>query len=879
MRIPAIALASAARLRRPLIALSFGLAIMALHIGGHLAFLDAQFADARFHLVRSSPSKQIAIVAIDAQSLSERPVWPWPRSWHAEMVDRLMEAGAAQIVLDIDFSAASTPAEDEALTAALRRAGDRVILPVFQQRAQQQSSEMIQSFPLAAFAERARIASVNIRADGDGIVREMRHFETWAGTLVPTLATAAAGSTDPASGSYFIDYGIKIEDFLVLSYVDVLDRRVPRGLLAGKIVFVGSTALELGDIAATPVNALTPGTIVQALATSSLLQGRTLHKVAPLPLLVVTVLAFMSVASSVRQRPWGRALGIVVAWVIGIFVASAAVQAVVPVMVDVTPLMLAIVAAAAVEFIARLRHLDLTVIGQSIALRRSSTIMRRVVENTFDGLLTLDAEGTIRSVNPAAERILRRGSATLVERPFASLVPSLPTEKSADWLSYLADQGAPQEITVLNAKGVPVATEIAVTRLADEPTVAFIAVLRDITERKTAVAAAARNLARLRDAIDSVASGFVLFDADERLVICNQTLRDLYPNIAHLLVPGRRAEEIVRARARSGYPRASDEEIEQIAAERMNRYRNPEKPFEVPTEGERWVLVDERRTSEGGIVGIHTDITAARRHEIELRTAHDQAHAANRSKSQFLANMSHELRTPLNAIIGFSEVMKSELMGRLGTDIYRGYITDIHDSATHLLAIINDILDVSSIEAGKPRLKESLLSPEELCRSVETLMSGKLQEANIAMRVEIRGVTCGLWADGRLIKQMLINLVSNSIKFSAAGTTILLTVAQAAERSILFSVEDKGIGIAPEDMDRILRPFEQVESAMTRSRDGVGLGLALVKSMAEAHGAALELKSVPHQGTTVTIAFPPERVHEWPGGSPQASARPKAASR
>ncbi|HEV8391969.1 MAG TPA: HAMP domain-containing sensor histidine kinase, partial [Dongiaceae bacterium] len=230
------------------------------------------------------------------------------------------------------------------------------------------------------------------------------------------------------------------------------------------------------------------------------------------------------------------------------------------------------------------------------------------------------------------------------------------------------------------------------------------------------------------------------------------------------------------------------------------------------------------------------------------------------------------------AVIGFSEIMTAELMGPLGTEAYRGYVKDIHESATHLLAIINDILDVSSIEAGMPRLKEFLISVEEICRSVETLMSGKLQEANIAMTVELHGVTCGLWADGRLVKQMLINLVSNSIKFSAANTHIKLSVTQMSDRTMQFSVDDQGIGIAPSDLDRILRPFEQVENALSRSRDGVGLGLALVKSMAEAHDATLQISSVQHEGTSVTIAFPPERVHEWPAGKPHDRARPRAAS-
>jgi two-component system cell cycle sensor histidine kinase PleC len=201
-------------------------------------------------------------------------------------------------------------------------------------------------------------------------------------------------------------------------------------------------------------------------------------------------------------------------------------------------------------------------------------------------------------------------------------------------------------------------------------------------------------------------------------------------------------------------------------------------------------------------------------------------------------------------------------MGPLGSDLYRGYAKDIHDSASHLLAIINDILDISSIESGVHRLKESMLSPEEVCRSVEKLMSGRMEWAGIQLVVSTKGVTGGLWADSRLVKQMLLNLVSNAVKFSASNTRILLSVTQTSDRAIRFSVEDQGIGIAAADIERILRPFEQVENAWSRSHDGVGLGLALVQSMAQAHDATLRIDSAVSEGTTVTIVFPPERYRE-----------------
>jgi PAS domain S-box-containing protein len=845
------------RIRHALIAVTVGLLIVGLHAGGSLRFFDAAFDEARFRLVRSDPSPQIAIVAIDANSLEKRPLWPWPRSWHATLVDRLVDAGAAQIVLDIDFSAASTKAEDTALAAALHRAGERVILPVFQQPAQQQSNAMVENFPMAALAERARIASANIHADGDGIVRRMPQLLEWGGALVPTLAAAAAGSR--TTDEFLIDYGIRAEAFPTVSYVDLLEGRAPTGLFAGKIVFVGATALELGDVAATPVNGLTPGLKLQALGTSSLLQGRALHKVVAWPILVLAIALFFAVARLCRGRHWLSVIGLGVAWSAGVFALSTTLQMAAPVMLDVAPLVLSVVSAVFASLVSRVRDLDLTVVGQSIALRRSSNLMRRVVENTFDGLLTLDRDGTIKSANPAAERILGRRSAELVERSFASFVASLPAEKGAAWLTYLAEERQPQEASVQGPDGAAIATEIAVTRLPDEPSAAFIVVLRDIAERKAAIAAAARNLNRLKDAIDSVGSGFALFDADERLVTCNQQLRALYPSIAHMLVPGWHVEDLVRAKVTNTNPGASSQEIERQVAERLRQFRNPGEPFEFSVGVNRWLQINERRTSEGGIVGIHTDITQARQQEAQLRGALDQAQSANRSKSQFLANMSHELRTPLNAVIGFSEVMKTELMGPLGSDLYRGYAKDIHDSASHLLAIINDILDISSIESGVHRLKESLLSPEEVCRSVEKLMSGRMDWAGIQLVVSTKGVTGGLWADNRLLKQMLLNLVSNAVKFSPSNTRILLSVTQTGDRSIQFAVTDQGIGIAPADIERILRPFEQVENAWTRGHDGVGLGLALVQSMTQAHDATLRIDSVLGEGTTVTIVFPPAR--------------------
>ena len=268
----------------------------------------------------------------------------------------------------------------------------------------------------------------------------------------------------------------------------------------------------------------------------------------------------------------------------------------------------------------------------------------------------------------------------------------------------------------------------------------------------------------------------------------------------------------------------------------------------------------------GAFVATLHDVTELSRREAELKLARDQAEAASESKTQFLANMSHELRTPLNAVIGFSEIMHGELLGPIGTESYRGYSGSIHDSATHLLSIINDILDISSIESGTPKLVEELHEPTQLCRSVVALVLGRANQAQVALEVMVDPQIDLLHADGRMVKQMLINLVGNAIKFSPKRGKIEIKVAPTGDGQggMIFTVRDHGIGIAKEDIPRIMKPFEQVETAFSRNHDGVGLGLPLVNSMARLHGALFTIDSELNKGTAASILFPPYRVKARP---------------
>ncbi|MGF1628995.1 MAG: PAS domain-containing sensor histidine kinase [Kiloniellaceae bacterium] len=261
-----------------------------------------------------------------------------------------------------------------------------------------------------------------------------------------------------------------------------------------------------------------------------------------------------------------------------------------------------------------------------------------------------------------------------------------------------------------------------------------------------------------------------------------------------------------------------------------------------------------------GYRGTAENITALRQREEALISAKESAELANRAKTEFLANMSHELRTPLNAVIGFSEIMESELLGPLGSSQYKSYAADIHESAQHLLTLINDILDVAKIEAGAHELRDEEVDPYDVVSAVERLVAERAKRAELTLTVTLQEKLPRLRADERKLKQVLLNLMSNAIKFTPEGGRVALAARYAPDGTFVFEVSDTGIGIALEDIPRAFAPFEQVDSRLSRQFEGTGLGLPLSDGFVRLHGGHLELKSEPGVGTRAIVTLPRDRV-------------------
>ena len=725
-------------------------AVLALgYFLGAFAPFDRLLLDSAFSLTARRAGSDLLVIEIDRKSLQSLNAWPWPRAFHAALLDRLRQDGADLVAFDIDFSSASTASGDRAFARAIAAMPGRVVLPSFVQAAGDHGGGTADAVPIDLFRAQALLGAVNVFPDTDGRLRRYRPAQGFQDGSPPTMVDrllAGAAVDRPADrsvdrsvgeGGFYIDYGIRPDTIAHLSYVDALTGRYDPRLVAGRRVLVGATALELGDRFAVPRYGFLPGVDVQALAYESIVQRRAIARLgAAWTLAGIGIVTWLAYRLMIGR--WRRALGAGLALALAIVALQAGLQVLAAVAVDAASWLAAVLGCLAIAVTREAELLAKATRDLRDATRRQEALTRSVFSDSSDGIMVVNALGLVEAVNPAAERLLGQPAAGIIDNPLALFLPGLGFAVSGGTEAGAAPLTLSREIVLALPGRGEIALAVVVTK------------------------------SRLQIEADAAAT-------------------DVY-------------------------------------------------------------------------VVTMSDITARRAAESAHEHAMTELKAAARAKSRFLASISHELRTPLNAIIGFSSLISQQGLGPIGNPKYADYAVDINESGHRLLQLVNDVIDLSRIEAGEYEIKRDQLD-------LSSLFNGCLHElrqvANCQSRtfdIEIAAKAPDADGDPRAIRKALVNLLSNAVKFTKPNGRIVLRAATAPGRQLALEVQDDGIGIEKLMLDRIMEPFSQVSGGFSRSHDGMGIGLHVVNRLVKLHGGAMEIFSEPGAGTTVRLSLPAKLV-------------------
>ena len=482
--------------------------VAAFYLGGGLEFLEHRLMDLRFLASQRDATSDLVLVDVDTASLRELGVWPWPRTYHASVLEKVLAGGARRVALEVEFSSRSQPEADRALEQALAKGAGKIILPIFKQRDPSAGSEdkVVLTVPIPQFARHGQPAFVNVWPESDSLIRRMPVEDTWRGRTFPSLAAALAEVSDATLGAFYIDFGIRPASIPRLSFADVLRDRVDATAFAGKRVIIGATAIELGDQLAVPLYLATAGPLVQALAYESLVQGRALQRIALTPVLLVALVLALFVGPHLASRPWRLGLGLLAAVWGASLVLAFATQALAPVIVDVTPWLLGSLLSYLFGLTSALDRQTLRVVHATMTATHRKAAMQHILDNSFDGIVMVDAGGAIDMFNPVAERIF--GHSSFEARGQKASVLFTPTfEGEGDEGSRIGRAlesgdseltlGGLREVTGRRKDGSTFPMEIIVTSLEPPTAVGgsqgpaddlstFTCTVRDITQRKHA---------------------------------------------------------------------------------------------------------------------------------------------------------------------------------------------------------------------------------------------------------------------------------------------------------------------------------------------------------------------------------------------------------
>ncbi len=510
---------------------------------------------------------------------------------------------------------------------------------------------------------------------------------------------------------------------------------------------------------------------------------------------------------------------------------------------------------------------------ETLAARERFQDISRLVS---DWIWETDADFTFTFVSPRVMEVLKLHPRHFTGTSLLTIGKPHPLADSPAAPAPTPDTRSPFRdvmYQVLDGNGEPRLCLLSGLPVFDEKTGAFKGyrgTARDVTVEVEAQRQAARSQRRLSSAIENISEGFALRDSRGVIVVFNSKFQEFFSPISGTLRQNMPYLDLLQAAKAADILAPHSRGTFDIWMQAFGD-NEPLAPFELQFADDRWIRVSESRTMKG-VVTIINDITETKRREEALLRAKLMAEEANRFKGEFLANMSHELRTPLNAIIGFSEIMRAETFGKLGSDRYVEYSKDILDSSRHLLGIINDILDLSKADAGKLQLYEEEVDLRQEVQDAVRLFSEHALDVGLKLKIELPETPPPLWADRRKIKQILLNLLSNALKFTPPGGDVRVSSdVDPFNGDLRLMVSDSGIGIAPKDIEKVFSAFGQVESSLSRRFEGTGLGLPLSVALVELHGGKLELESTVGVGTKITVRLPARRLHHADGGNDAAA--------